>query len=78
MINEKINFWLWAGWVVSYLQRSLSAQVNGGGGGGGGVQRPPLTAENSHLLQSGSQGAALVMTYMEIHTVKYIFVWIKQ
>ena len=30
MINEKINSWLWAGWVVSYLQRSLSAQVNGG------------------------------------------------
>ena len=32
MINEKKkNFWLWAGWVASYLQRSLSAQVNGEG-----------------------------------------------
>ena len=30
MINEKNIFWLWAGWVASYLQRSLSAQVNGG------------------------------------------------
>ena len=30
MINAKIIFWLWAGWVASYLQRSLSAQVNGG------------------------------------------------
>ena len=30
MINEKNKFWLWAGWVASYLQRSLSAQVNGG------------------------------------------------
>ena len=29
-IMKKINFWLWAGWVASYLQRSLSAQVNGG------------------------------------------------
>ena len=29
MINEEKN-WLWAGWVASYLQRSLSAQVNGG------------------------------------------------
>ena len=29
MINEK-KIWLWAGWVASYLQRSLSAQVNGG------------------------------------------------
>ena len=36
MNNEKKIFWLWAGWVASYLQRSLSAQVNGGGGGGGG------------------------------------------
>ena len=27
MINEKKN-WLWAGWVASYLQRSLAAQVN--------------------------------------------------
>ena len=24
---------MWAGWVASYLQRSLSAQVKGGGGG---------------------------------------------
>ena len=31
-IMKKINFWLWAGWVASYLQRSFSAQVNGGGG----------------------------------------------
>ena len=30
MNNEKIIFWLWAGWVASYLQRSLSAHVNGG------------------------------------------------
>ena len=29
-LMKKINFWLWAGWVASYLQRSLSAQVNGG------------------------------------------------
>ena len=42
---EKINFWLGAGWVGCYLQRSLSAQVNGGGvgwgwgGGGGGSRR---------------------------------------
>ena len=35
-IMKKIIFWLWAGWVASYLQRSFSAQVNGGGGGGGG------------------------------------------
>ena len=29
-IMKKIIFWLWAGWVASYLQISLSAQVNGG------------------------------------------------
>ena len=29
-LMKKIIFWLWAGWVASYLQRSLSAQVNGG------------------------------------------------
>ena len=27
-LMKKIIFWLWAGWVASYLQRSLSAQVN--------------------------------------------------
>ena len=30
MINEIDNFWLGAGWVDCYLQRSLWAQVNGG------------------------------------------------
>ena len=54
MNNEK-KIWLWAGWVASYLQRSLSANVKGGG-----VQMPSLTAENSHFLRSGSQ-EALVM-----------------
>ena len=29
-LTKKIIFWLWAGWGASYLQRSLSAQVNGG------------------------------------------------
>ena len=28
-----------------------------------GVQMPPLTAENSHFLQSGPQEATLVMFY---------------
>ena len=54
-LMKKIEFWLWAGWVASYLQRSLSAHVNGG------VQMPPLTAENSHFLRSGAQEVALVM-----------------
>ena len=50
-LMKKKFFLLWAGWVASYLQRSLSAQV------------PPLTAENSGqgLRGSGAQGAALVM-----------------
>ena len=43
--------------MASYLQRSLSAQVNGVGG----VQMPPLTSENSHFLWSGPQEATLVM-----------------
>ena len=30
-LMKKVNFWLRAGWVGSYLQRSLSAQVKGGG-----------------------------------------------
>ena len=30
MINEKNIFWQQADWVGSYLQRSLSARVNGG------------------------------------------------
>ena len=54
-LTKKIIFWLWAGWVASYLQRSLSAQVNGG------VQMPPITSENSYFLRSEPQGATLVM-----------------
>ena len=57
MINDKkINFWLWAGWVGTYLQRSLSAQVNLG------IQMPPRTKENSQFLRSGSQEVSLVMS----------------
>ena len=33
MINEKKNFWTGVGWVGCYLQRFLSAQVNGGSRG---------------------------------------------
>ena len=59
-LTKKIIFWLWAGWVASYLQRSLSAQVNGG------VQMPPHTSENSYFLRSGPQGATLVMHYFDL------------
>ena len=52
MINEKINCEL-VEWPLIcrdlYEHRWM------------GVQMPPLTSENSHLLWSGSQGAALVM-----------------
>ena len=30
LMKKKKKNWLWAAWVASYLQRSLSAQVNGG------------------------------------------------
>ena len=55
MINEKNNFL-----TVSWLSGLLSAEIFISTGEWG-VQMPPLTAENSHLLRSGSQGATLVM-----------------
>ena len=55
MINEKNKFL-----SVSWLSGLLSAEIFISTGEWG-VQMPPLTAENSHLLRSGSQGATLVM-----------------
>ena len=55
MINEKNKFL-----TVSWLSGLLSAEIFISTGEWG-VQMPPLTAENSHLLRSGSQGATLVM-----------------
>ena len=55
MINEKDIFF-----TVSWLSGLLSAEILISTGEWG-VQMSPLTAENSHLLRSGSQGATLVM-----------------
>ena len=55
MINEKNKFL-----TVSWLSGLLSAEIFISTGEWG-VQMSPLTAENSHLLRSGSQWAALVM-----------------
>ena len=55
MINEKNKFL-----TVSCLSGLLSAEIFISTGEWG-VQMPPLTAENSHLLRSGSQGTTLVM-----------------
>ena len=55
MINEKNNFL-----TVSWLSGLLSAEIFISTGEWG-VQMPPLTAENSHFLRSGSQGATLGM-----------------
>ena len=55
MINEKNKF-LTVSWLSGLLSADMFIST-----GEWGVQMPPLTAENSHLLRSGSQGAALVM-----------------
>ena len=55
MINEKNKFL-----TVSWLSGLLSAKIFISTGEWG-VQMPPLTAENSHFLRSGTQGAPLVM-----------------
>ena len=55
MINEKNNFL-----TVSWLSGLLSAEIFISTGEWG-VQMPPLTSENSYFLQSGPQGATLVM-----------------
>ena len=43
-LMKKKNFWLWAGWVASYLQRSLSAQVNGGADATPNLWKHPFSA----------------------------------
>ena len=55
MINEK-NIFLTVSWLSGLLSAEIFIST-----GEWGVQMPPLTAENSHLLWSGSQGATLVM-----------------
>ena len=55
MINEKNKFL-----TVSWLSGLLSAEIFISTGEWG-VQMPPLTAENSHFLQSGAHEAALVV-----------------
>ena len=55
MINEK-NIFLTVSWLSGLLSAEIFIST-----GEWGVQMPPLTAENSHLLRSGSQGATLVM-----------------
>ena len=53
-LTKKINFWL--SWLSGLLSAEIFICTCEWG-----FQMPPLTAENSHFLQSGSQGAALVM-----------------
>ena len=55
MINEK-NIFLTVSWLSGLLSAEIFIST-----GEWGVQMPPLTAENSDLLRSGSQGATLVM-----------------
>ena len=59
MINEKNKFL-----TVSWLSGLLSAEIFISTGE---LQMPPLTAENSHLLPSGSQGATLVMCWINVN-----------
>ena len=58
MINEK-NKLLTVSWLSGLLSAEIFIST-----GEWGVQMPPLTAENSHFLWSGSQEAALVMMYL--------------
>ena len=55
MINEK-NIFLTVSWLSGLLSAEIFIST-----GEWGVQMPPLTAENSNLLRSESQGATLVM-----------------
>ena len=55
MINEK-NIFLTVSWLSGLLSAEIFIST-----GEWGVQMPPLTAENSHLLRSESQGTTLVM-----------------
>ena len=68
MINEKNNFL-----TVSWLSGLLSAEIFISTSEWG-VQMPPLTAENSHLLRSGSQGTTLVMGQVTVDDT-YRMVW---
>ena len=68
MINEKNNFL-----TVSWLSGLLSVEIfiSTGEWGVTRVQMPPLTSENSYFLQSGPQGATLVMKYHQQKVSSY-------
>ena len=65
MINEK-NKILTVSWLSGLLSAEIFISTCEWG-----VQMPPLTAENSHFLQSGAQEAALVMTKKTTRTIKH-------
>ena len=58
-LMKKVNFRLWAGWVASYLQRSLSAQVNGGPDATLDIWKQPFSAVRA---SGGYPGNARVAT----------------
>ena len=66
---KKINFWLWAGWVASYLQRSLSAQVNGGS------SCHPWQLKTAIFMRSGPHEATLVMDRVRGECVLWELGW---
>ena len=68
MIIEKKKFWPGAGWVASYLQRSLSAQVNGGPDATPDLWKQPFSAVRASGGYPGN-GAILVNIFMLIRDI---------
>ena len=66
-LMKKINFWLCAGWVASYLQRSLSAQVNGGSRCHPDCWKQPFSA----VRASGGYPGNVTLTLQKHHNECY-------
>ena len=66
MINEKKIF-LTVNWLSGLLSAEIFTIT-----GEWGIQMPPLTAENSHFLRSGTQEAALVMVRRHLDNNKIL------
>ena len=74
-LMKKNNFWLWAGWVASYLQRSLSAQVNGGP-----VATPDLLKQPFSVVRAsgGYPGnGKLFYAYFKILSMQIVRKWLR-
>ena len=72
-LMKKNFFWLWAGWVASYLQRSLSAQVNGGPDATPNLWKQPFSAVRASGGYPGNEQKPILNGFFDtdLHSVSW-------